>query len=97
MFQVFCFLLFFYFVSRRVKSFEGPHWGMKSTGLQRAKCLRALGKAIEDDKDVSDNGNMTGTAFGNWAYHSYLEITMMRISFDLYVITTVLACDQSIV
>lgn len=34
-------------------SFEGPDWGFKSTGAQRAACLRAMGQAIEDDKDVS--------------------------------------------
>ncbi|CAM9460686.1 unnamed protein product [Ectocarpus sp. 6 AP-2014] len=32
--------------------FEGPNWGFKSTGAQRAACLRAMGKAIEDDKDA---------------------------------------------
>lgn len=36
-----------------VVSFEGPEWGFKSTGPQRAACLRAMAKAIEDDKDVS--------------------------------------------
>ena len=35
-------------------SFEGPDWGYKSTGAQRAACLRAMGQAIEDDKDVSE-------------------------------------------
>lgn len=38
-------------------SFEGPDWGFKSTGAQRAACLRAMGKAIEDDKDVSKTVN----------------------------------------
>ncbi|CAN0270524.1 unnamed protein product [Pylaiella littoralis] len=32
--------------------FEGPEWGFKSTGPQRAACLRAMAKAIEDDKDA---------------------------------------------
>eukprot|EP00903_Cladosiphon_okamuranus_P008338 g8021.t1 len=32
--------------------FEGPDWGFKSTGAQRAACLRAMGKAIEVDKDA---------------------------------------------
>lgn len=40
-------------------SFEGPDWGFKSTGAQRAACLRAMGKAIEDDKDVSKMLNTT--------------------------------------
>lgn len=35
-------------------SFEGPDWGFKSTGAQRAACLRAMGQAIEDDKAVSE-------------------------------------------
>ena len=36
-------------------SFEGPDWGLKSTGAQRAACLRALGKAVGDDRDVREN------------------------------------------
>lgn len=47
------FYRFFHFAHRFICSFEGPDWGFKSTGAQRAACLRALGKAIEDDKDVS--------------------------------------------
>lgn len=41
-------------------SFEGPDWGFKSTGPQRAACLRAMGKAIEDDKDVSEGREGSG-------------------------------------
>ncbi|CBJ33263.1 Aldehyde dehydrogenase [Ectocarpus siliculosus] len=32
--------------------FEGPSWGMSSTGVQRGGCLRALASAIEDDKEA---------------------------------------------
>ena len=39
-------------VRRKNLSFEGPSWGLSSTGVQRGGCLRALASAIEADKEV---------------------------------------------
>lgn len=33
-------------------SFEGPEWGINSTGAKRAACLRALSTAVEADMQV---------------------------------------------
>lgn len=57
------------FVFAAIHSFEGPSWGMSSTGVQRGGCLRALASAIEDDKEV-------GLAVGGW-YHAHRDRDMV--------------------
>ena len=43
-------------------SFDGPDWGMSSSGARRGSCLRALASAVEADKQVRG----TRFPFGRW-------------------------------
>lgn len=86
-------------------SFEGPLWGFKSTGAQRAACLRAMGKAIGNDTDVRENKadcrtqTRTGTQKGpiencfshrDRLVHALCPLALMRAS--LRVCACVRAC-----
>ena len=43
-------------------SFDGPDWGMSSSGARRGSCLRALASAVEADKQVRS----ARLPFGRW-------------------------------